>query len=253
VLSRWGDEGVDIVYSTDNGFQDHMLRAAEAYPNTLWVTMSDLSTTNDLPNVAAYTVDWCQVGFAQGVAAGLVSEANTIGAVGAIPILPATKTDLGLRFGAELASPGTQVVRQDSGDFIDAAKAQEVASALIDGGADVIVAITHGGTSPQIAARTQEAGKLYVGAFADETQYAPEATVTSAVLDFSQGYQTVAQQRLDDAFEPGIFRKGIADGFIKLTPFAAGYEEEQTAAQGFIDQLTAGEVTIPDDCTNATE
>jgi len=68
VLTRWGNEGVDIVFSTDNGYQDSMLAAAAQFPDTDWVTMSDMSTTNDLPNVAAYTVDWCQLGFMQGVA-----------------------------------------------------------------------------------------------------------------------------------------------------------------------------------------
>src|SRR4051812_2931690 len=37
VLDRWGSDKVDIVFSTDNGFETHMLDAAAKYPDTLWV------------------------------------------------------------------------------------------------------------------------------------------------------------------------------------------------------------------------
>ena len=252
VLARWGGEGVDIVYSTDNGFQDNMLAAAAEYPDTIWATMSDLSTTNDLANVAAYTVEWCEFGYVQGAVAASLSESGMIGGVAAIPILPATKSILGFQFSADLTSSGSTLEVTETGDFSDAVKAQEATSALIDAGADVIVAITQGGVSPQIAARTQENDKIYIGSYGDEAQFAPEATVTSVVLKFDQGYRDVAQQVLDGNFQPGIFRLGAADGFIEVLPWAAGFEDANATADAVIDMLVNGEVTIPDDCLNAS-
>ena len=244
VLGRWGGEGVDIVFSTDNGFQDHMLLAAKKYPKTLWVTMSDMSTTNGLKNVGAYTVDWCQLGYAQGVAAALVSKSHKIGIVGAIPILPAKKTLAGMQVGAELAVPGTKIVPQYSGDFIDAQKAQEVASALIDGGADVIIPVTQGSVSPQIAARVQDRGKWYLGSYGDETRFAPKATVTNAVVKFELGYRTVAQQRAAGTFAPGIHRGTIANGFIKLTPYRLGFAKLQAKTDALIKKAASGKVNL---------
>src|SRR5947207_166743 len=83
--------------------------SATSAPSTLWVTMSDMSTTGGLKNVGAFTVDWCQLGFVQGVAAALASKTHKIGAVGAIPILPAKKTYAGMQLGAAKAVPGTTV------------------------------------------------------------------------------------------------------------------------------------------------
>jgi basic membrane lipoprotein Med (substrate-binding protein (PBP1-ABC) superfamily) len=246
VFDRWGAEGVDIVFSTDNGFQSHMLAAAKKYPKTLWVTMSDLSTTRGLKNVGAYSVDWCQAGFAQGVVAGLLSKTHKIGAVGAIPILPAQRTIKGLKYGANLVAKGTKVDVKYSGDFIDAQKGQEAANALMGGGDDVIVAVTQGGISPQIAAAVQSAGKLYVGSYADETKFAPKATVTSAIFDFSLGYQRVAQAKLAGTFKPGIYHYGIKEGFIKLAkPFRLGHSSIQKKVDSYLARLAAGKIKIP--------
>lgn len=246
VFDRWGGEGVDIVFSADNGFQNHMLAAAKKFPNTLWVTMSDLSTTGGLKNVGAYSVDWCQAGFAQGVVAGLLSKTHRIGAVGAIPILPAQRTLKGLQYGANLVSKGTKVDLKYSGDFIDAQKGQEAAKALMGSGADVIVAVTQGGISPQIAAAVQSAGKLYVGSYADETKFAPKATVTSAVFDFSLGYQRVAQAKLDGTFKPAIYHYGVKQGFIKLAkPFRLGHAGIQSKVDSYLARLAAGKIKIP--------
>lgn len=245
VLGRWGADGVDIVFSTDNGFQQHMLKAAKRYPNTLWVTMSDMSTTGGLKNVAAYTVDWCQLGFAQGVVGALISKTHKIGGVGAIPILPATKTLAGMKFGANIARKGTQVLVKYSGDFIDGPKAQEVASAHIANGADVLVGITHGSISPQIAARVQDAGKFYIGSYGDETKFAPKATVTSGLLNFKLGYEKVARQRLAGTFTPGIFRGGIKDGFVKLTPLRLGFQGKQKQVDALLARVASGKLEIP--------
>jgi basic membrane protein A len=246
VFDRWGEEGVDIVFSTDNGFQSHMLAAAKKYPKTLWVTMSDFSSTKGLKNVGAYSVDWCQAGFAQGVVAGLVSKTHKIGIVGPIPILPAQRTIKGIKFGANLVAKGTKVDVKYSGDFVDAQKGQEAASALLGGGADTVVAVTQGGISPQIAATVQSAGKYYIGSFADETKFAPKATVTSAIFDFSLGYERVAKQKLAGTFKPAIYHYGVKQRFIRLSkPFHLGFGNIQSKVDSYLARLANGQIKIP--------
>src|SRR4051812_28490018 len=66
LFRQWGNDGVDVVFSTDNGFEDALLAAAKRFPKTAWVMMSGLSSTKGLPNVAGYTFDWCQLGYVQG-------------------------------------------------------------------------------------------------------------------------------------------------------------------------------------------
>ncbi len=245
VLERWGQEGVDIIFTTDGGFEDTFLPAAEKFPDTVFASMSDLSKTNDLPNLAVYSYNTCEFGFVTGVTAGLLTESNLVGVVGSIEILPATQILDGMAFGMAQVNPDATTTLKYSGDFIDAAKAQEVTSSEIEEGADVIVAVTHGGVSPQIAGRAQEEGALYIGSYADEEQFAPEATVTSVLPDLSGGYRAVAEQVVDGTFAGPIINLGsIADGSIRLTEFSAGYEDVEAQVQELADMVASGDLVI---------
>jgi basic membrane protein A len=245
VLSRWGDAGYDIVFSTDNGFESALLVAAKKYPKTKWVVMSDLSSTKGLKNVASYSIDWCQLGFLQGVAGAYASKTKKLGAVGALPILPALKTIKGMQFGAAQAVPGTTVIVKYSGGFLDTQKAQEVAAAEISEGADVLAGITNAVVSPQVAARVQAEGKWYIGSYGEETKYAPKAVVTSVLLKPGSGYQAVADQVLAGTFKSGIFRKTIKDGFVALTPLRLGLASHAAEIKALQDKVTSGRLKIP--------
>jgi basic membrane protein A and related proteins len=243
-FNRWGAEGVDIVFSTDNGFEKYLLDAAAKYPKTTWVIMSDLSTTRGLTNVGSYGVDSCQEGFLEGAAAAYLSKKHVIGVDSPIPILPNKKEIAGLKLAVQKAVPGTKVIVQYTGDFADAAKAQEIASALVQQGADVLNGATNGGTMPDIAKRAQQEGVLFVGSNLDVAKYAPKAVVTSAVLDFTRGYREVADQRLAGKFVSKIRRLGIKEGFLKLLPFRLGHSAEERKTRALISRLLSGKISL---------
>lgn len=250
VLSRWGDEKVDIVFSTDNGFEDNFLAAAEKYPDTDWSMMTALSTTKDLPNVASYSFDWCEFGFLHGVAGGLAAK-ETVGLDASIHIIPTTQWVLGAEFGIKSAKPGVKAITDYTEDVLDPRKAQELASALIERGADVILPVVQSGNSAQIAARAQEDGALYVGAYIDESEFAPKATVTSVVFNLENAYRTVGQQRAAGNFEAGIFVKGVKDGVFDFAPFGSEFKDLEQPARDLLAKLKAGEITIPKKCEDA--
>jgi basic membrane lipoprotein Med (substrate-binding protein (PBP1-ABC) superfamily) len=245
LFRQWGDQGIDVVFSTDNGFQDSLLAAAKRFPDTAWVMMSGLSSTDDLPNVAAYTFNWCEMGYLQGTLGALASKDGQIGAVGPIPILPAQQTVAGQQAGADEVKPGTKVSLKYSGDFIDAQKAQSVVSALIANGADVIVSVTQGGVAPQIAARAQAEHAAYVGTFADEEQFAPKATVGSVVIDFRAGYEQAVKTWLDGNFDPSIHTTGVADGTIKVTALHNALEGSEAQVEEVVEKLKSGDIDWP--------
>jgi basic membrane lipoprotein Med (substrate-binding protein (PBP1-ABC) superfamily) len=127
-----------------------------------------------------------------------------------------------MNFGSRRAVKGTQVFVKLTNDIADATKNQEATSALIAQGADVIVVAVNSVVSPQIASRAQDAGKLYIGSYVDESKYAPNATVLSVITDFLGGYRTVADQVAKNQFKPGQYIKGIEHAWVKATPFRAG-------------------------------
>lgn len=242
ILDRWGREGVDVVFLSDNGFESYMLAAAATYPDTRFVMMSELSTTKDLKNVASYTVDWCDLGYLQGVAAALVSSKHEVGAIGSLEILPVKLALSGLRAGMDAAVPNTGLEVKYTGDFVDVAKHQEAASALMADGADVILG--EATLTPPIAVRVQEEGQIFIGTFADESPSAPDATATSIAIEFKKGYETVAQELEAGTFDASIHRLGYADGYLTLLPFADRYASVSDTADGLLAKLKSGEVDL---------
>jgi basic membrane protein A len=250
VLDRWGADHVDIVFSTNAGYQRFLLAAASKYRKTAWVNFAPLSSTLNLPNVAAYTYDTCQLGFLQGAAAALVSKTHRIGAVGSIPVPSAKSIVAGARYGAKIAVPGTTIDFEYSGDFVNAQAAQDTAVALMGKGADVILGVTQSIVSPRIAVRAQAAHRYYIGAYADQSKQAPRSVVTSVVVDFTKAYELVGEQRLAGRFKPGMFTEGVRDGFIKILPFRLGFAKQAARMHALSDRLAGGILHISN-CTPA--
>lgn len=238
VLNGWGNEGVDLVISTDNGFEPSIAKAATKFPKTKWVIMSAL-TGKPQPNLAGYTGDWCQIGFAQGVASALISKTHHMGYSAAIPIPPTIQALAGMKLGTQATGIPTKVSVGYSGDFLDTAKATEVTSKLLDDGADVINANVNSVTAA-IAARIQSAGKYYVGSNADESKFAPKATVTNATFNFKYAYEQLAKQMQAGTFDPGPHVYGIDVGYIALTPFKLGFEGQYPRAQAIMKDAADG-------------
>src|SRR5690606_17704469 len=160
------------------------------HPDTKWAMMSDLSTTNGLENVVSYSINWCELGFAIGASAGAVSDAKTVGMVGAVPTRPHVLMLAAQKFAADMANPAHEVIEQNSNDFVDPVLAQETAYSVLEKGADVIFT-SHGGPVEQIARAAAERDGYFIGYLDDSTDLAPDAVVTSVPFDFTYGYESV--------------------------------------------------------------
>lgn len=244
VLDRWGQEGVDLVFSTDNGFEDSFMAAAEKFPDTKWAMMSELTDTRGLDNVISYSINWCELGFAIGASAGAITDKQTVGLVGAVPIRPHVLMLESERFGADMINPGTKVLEQNSNDFVDPVLAQETAYSLLDKGADVLVT-THSGPIEQIATAAAERGGYFVGYLADSSDINPDSVVTSVLFDFTYGYEKVAEAVESGNFEPGIHHTGLADGSIQVLPFGLGFEDRQAEVEELLEKLKTREIEFP--------
>jgi basic membrane protein A len=245
LFDRWGREQVKVVFSIDAGYEAALLRSAATYPKTAWVMMSGLSSTKGLENVASYSLNWCQIGYAQGVIAALASKKGVIGNVGAVKILPAELILEGEKAGIAATGKSPQVKTQYSGDFLAADKSAEIASALIHQGADVIIGITNGGVASQLAARIETEGAKYIGTYSDEKTFAPKATLTSVVADFSKDYSAIVDSQMQGSFKSQQVDRGFGDNVLKLTPFANGAESIEAKAKALIDDMVSGKAKFP--------
>ena len=95
-------------------------------------------------------------------------------------------------------------------------------------------------TDPAVAARAQDAGIYFIGSYGDESKFAPKVTVTSVILGFKLGYETVAKELDSGTFKPGINIYGIKEGFVYLSPFRLGLTKKEAQAKKITAAYRAG-------------
>lgn len=243
-LSRFGDDGMDVVFVTDQGFEQSFLNVAELYPDTKFIMMSDLSETRDLPNVAAFTFDFYQVGCLAGAAAALVSETHEIGGISGEALPAALLSFGGGQFCAEEVAPGTTLNVDYTHDWVDSAKAGEVTSAMLADGNDAFFGLL-GGTTPGVVSAITDGGGWYIGWLVDESSFGPEVTPTSVVVNFQQLYENAAAQLDEGALATEVHRGTIEDGTITVLPLGLGFEDRDADLQGLVESIKNGELELP--------
>jgi len=239
VLSRWGDDKVPLVISTDSGYDPYVVKAAKKYPDTQWVVMSDLPSNEGLPNLSAYRPNFCDFGYLAGVTAGLVGKKKA-GTMTGTPIPASEKWDAGFTQGVKDANPAMEVDIKKVGDWVDPANHAETGSALAQGGADVIWDASV--INDVVAKRVQDDGKLYIGSFS-ESPYAPEAHVASVMTVYNNAYKEVAEQFDAGKIDPKINTISVKDGGLDVSPLRLGHEDKQPKLDEFKQKVADGEVT----------
>ena len=100
-------DGVDVVMGHASDYAGPIVDAARDFPETRFAVFSYITSTDDLPNVAGWTVSWNEVEFLTGVVAGLASEANGMGTVRGVELVPAEFALGNLIKGAQYVAPDT--------------------------------------------------------------------------------------------------------------------------------------------------
>lgn len=244
-LNRFGDQKSDVVFVTDQGFEKAMLDAAAKYPDTKFILMSNLSTTNGLPNVASYFIDWHEAGCLAGAAAALISKTHVIGAISGQPIPAATQAFGGARFCADEAVSGSEIKIQYVNDWIDTGKAREVADALAGQKADVFFGLL-AGMVPGVTGAAKDHNGYYIGWLVDESKFGPEVTATNMTVNFTQLYEQAATA-IHGTFDAKIHQGTIQDGTITVQPYRLPeFADKNSALQGLYDRIKSGQLKVPD-------
>lgn len=242
VLTQWAEEGVDVIFAPDSGFGEAVVKVAPKYPDTVFAVMSALAPS-DLDNVVSYAPDYCQMGYMAGAISALSTESGKVGVVSGLPVPAVEQFFNGAEQGVEATDDSVSIELSYSGDWVDAVKKAETAAGLVSDGADVIFSFDTVPTATD--QRVEELGKQIVGIFADEKPFAPEAVITSVVINW-QGYAETVEAVMNGEFEPGTHILGFQDGMLDVLESGdAALDERISEVQA---QLEGGEVEITGDC-----
>lgn len=175
VLANYAKTGkYDIIWA-HSAFSQAVANLCKKYPEILWVFAG---SGNEPVGGNAYWVDayMHEPAYLMGIIAGMMTESNVIGAVGAYPYPNINLPINAFRAGARSVNPDVKLKMSYTESWIDINKAQEAALAQIATGADFIYAERHG---VQEACRGK--GKYCIGHLVDQNYLAPEAVVSSSL------------------------------------------------------------------------
>jgi basic membrane protein A len=219
-------QGFNVLIGHGFEFGDAAKRVAKDNPNVKFlITSTDISQG---PNLASINTNPMQMGFLEGVVAGLATKSNILGAVGGMEIPPITLAIQGFEAGVKYINPNAQVFISMTGDFDDAVKAKESAKALIGKGADVVMLDADQAGLGVIEA-CKEKGVYAVSSIAVQHELAPDTVLGSGISDVPKAMELAVKHVIDGDFKAQFYDVGVKEGVVYLVPnpkFESIYKEK---------------------------
>jgi basic membrane protein A len=176
----YASAGYDIVIGQGFEFGEIAQEVAPDYPDTIFL----VTNNNDLsgPNMQGLQPASQQAAYLAGVVAGMASDSGKVGGIAGFefPVIVAQME--AFRLGAQSVDPNIDVTITYLGTFDDVEKAKETARAMISGGVDVVYHIADAAGVGVIQAAGEE-GVYAIGWGADQYDIAPQAVITSQIVD----------------------------------------------------------------------
>lgn len=240
--AEFAENGYDIVIFTSSGHTDAWMEVAPQYPDTWFVLMSATETLPDCDNAVAWSPDFYVYGTMVGAVAAMASDSGIIGAIGGVPIPALTLSFSGIIEGAKAINPDTEVLISWVGDWDDVAKHSEVTRLQTEQGADVIFVVT-GNATKGVYDGAEAGGALSIGYAADWYDDAPDAVLTSVLVDTPPMYKKLAELYLSGELKAEIHTLTAAN--FTLADFRGKLPDKEAEIKEMVAQIQNGELEIP--------
>ncbi|HHX19556.1 MAG TPA: BMP family ABC transporter substrate-binding protein [Clostridiaceae bacterium] len=228
-LRELAEQGCHIIFATSFGFEDYVIKVAKDYPDIEFCHATGYKAASaGLDNVHNYFGKIYQARYLSGIAAGLKTEKNKLGYVGAFPFPEVISGFTAFYLGAKSVNPDVKMTVKYTHSWNNPTLEAQLAQALIDEGCDVLGQHCDS-TAPATAA--EAAGVFHVGYNSDMRDAAPNASLTSAVWDWSR-YLVFAINKLIAGEEiPVDWGEGLAEGVCDVSPLNDAIVAPDTAAK----------------------
>ncbi len=247
------EEGCQIIFATSWGYMDACEALAEEFPDVVFSHGTGYKSNGK--NFNNYFGRIYQSRYLSGIAAGLKTETNKIGYVGAWGKDNAEVTGgcNAFAMGVYSVNPDATVYIKTTNSWYDPEGEKQAAVALINEGCDVIG--QHCDTpNPQLAA--EEAGVFGVGYNSDMSKDAPGAVLTSTIWNWGAYYTEAVESLINGTWTGENYFGGLKEGLVDLAPLsdlcAEGTAEKIEEAR---EKMASGEWDVFDgviECNDGT-
>ena len=207
-------QGNKLVFGTTFGYMEPMLKVATDSKDVKFEHATGYKTAENLRTYDSRTYEGA---YMAGVIAGAMTKTNTLGVVGSVPIPEVIRNINSFTLGAQSVNPKIKTKVVWVNKWFDPPKETEAATALINGGADVLMQNTD---SPAVLKTAQDKGKRAFGWDSDMTAYGPKAHLGSAVINWGPYYIKATKDALEGKWVTGQAWWGVKEGAIDFVGIA---------------------------------
>ncbi|MBY4598209.1 BMP family ABC transporter substrate-binding protein [Ottowia caeni] len=231
VLRDMVGQGNKLVFGTTFGYMEPMLKVAADNPEVKFEHATGYKTSS---NMRTYDSRTYEGAYMAGVIAGKMTKTGTLGVVGSVPIPEVLRNINSFTLGAQSTNPKIKTKVVWVNEWFNPPKETEAATALINGGADVLMQNTDSSAVLQTA---EKMGKRGFGWDSDMTAYGPKAHLGSAIINWSPYYIKAVGETLDGKWSTGQTWWGVKEGAIDLVSLAEDIPED---ARKLLDEVRSG-------------
>lgn len=252
-LQNAAEEGNDLIIAHGFEWGDPALRVGAQYPDTKFVVFTGL-TNGD--NVASIFPMQQEGSFVLGALAAMMSKTGTIGFVGGQAYPNIINIFEGYKQGAKYINPDIDVRGQYIDTFDDPVRGKEAGTSLINSGADFLFHVADLSGQGVIQA-ARDKGIYALGAVADQHNAAPNAVLTSFVLDIEKSFEQAINMVQNGNFSGKLYKPGLevakgaaGDGIVFIAPFhnldsKVPADVKQRVNQ-IVQDIVSGKIVVPE-------
>lgn len=239
ISEQYAEQGYDVIYGTSFGFQDGMLAAANEYPDTIFEHCSGFKSSE---NMGRYFGRLYQSFYLAGVAAGGVTESNTLGYVGAFPIPEVVRWINAWTLGAASVNPDVETEVRWLNTWFDPTQSKSATNALADAGADVI---GHSMNSAAALQTANERGIWGMGLYSPMREQGGENFLTSPIWHWEKFYVPELMPIRDGSWESDFDWLGLQDGMVDIAEFGPNVPDSvKDTVESEREALESGDRTV---------
>ena len=224
IMNQMAATGADMIMLGSFGYMNDGLKLAAQNPDMTFIHASGYKLA---PNLGNFQSRNYETSYLVGMAAGDVTESNTIGIVAAYAIPEVVGMIDAFALGIQRINPDATIKVVWLNSWFDPSKAQESARSLIAQDADVIYSLYQ--DTPSVVSVAEEEGVWVVNTSSDMKKYAPNWLLASQIADWSSYFVENVQATLDGTFEGTAFWGGLADGTVAVKSLSPKVSLETTA------------------------
>ena len=253
-IRGFASRGFDLIIGHGIEYVDPIMELYAEFPDVDFAMTGGVLVEGADPqdNVVDWLYNVQDMAYPNGIVAANALIGDTIGIVGGPEFDFVKVMHVSFQQGVASINPEVQFLEGFAGDFVNVQKAAEVATSLIDQGADMIYC-SGDGICIGAAQSASAAGVPILVGFGSQYETAPDVYIGATVIRLSDLFQTYFDTVRDGTFGNAFYPGSLQNGGIEVLPIntdatvetAASLDELQQILDDFVASVVSGEFVIP--------